>query len=110
MAPGRLPLLGHALPLWREPIAFLESLRQYGDVVRLDIGTWPVHMLTNPDHVHAVLVQQAQKFGRGRIFDRLRPMFGNGIVTTDGDFHRKQRRMIQPACHRSHFAEYAEVM
>ncbi|MER8097772.1 cytochrome P450 [Streptomyces goshikiensis] len=110
VAPGRLPLLGHVLPLWREPIAFLESLRQYGDVVRLDIGTWPVHMLTNPDHVHAVLVQQAQKFGRGRIFDRLRPMFGNGMVTTDGDFHRKQRRMIQPAFHRSHIAEYAEVM
>ncbi|MER7463137.1 cytochrome P450 [Streptomyces sp. NPDC097981] len=109
-APGRLPLLGHALPLWRQPIAFLESLREHGDIVRLDIGTWPVHVLTSPDHVHAVLVQQAQKFGRGRIFDRLRPMFGNGIVTTDGEFHRKQRRMIQPAFHRSHITEYAAVM
>ncbi|MFB7786820.1 cytochrome P450 [Streptomyces vinaceus] len=109
-APGRLPLLGHAVPLWRRPIAFLESLREHGDIVRLDIGTWPVHVLTNPDHVHAVLVQQAQKFGRGRIFDRLKPMFGNGIVTTDGEFHRKQRRMIQPAFHRSHITEYAAVM
>ncbi|MEU3064665.1 cytochrome P450 [Streptomyces subrutilus] len=110
VVPGRLPLLGHALPLWREPIAFLESLRDHGEVVRLDIGTWPVHVLTSPDHVHAVLVQQAQKFGRGRVFDRLRPMFGNGLVTTDGDFHRKQRRMIQPAFHRNHIAEYAAVM
>lgn len=109
-APGRLPLLGHALPLWRRPIAFLESLREHGDIVRLDIGTWPVHVLTSPDHVHAVLVQQAQQFGRGRIFERLRPMFGNGIVTTDGDFHRKQRRMVQPAFHRNHITEYAEVM
>lgn len=110
VAPGRLPLLGHALPLWRQPIAFLESLREHGDIVRLDIGTWPVHVLTHPDHVHAVLVQQAQQFDRGRIFDRLRPMFGNGIVTTDGEFHRKQRRMVQPAFHRGHIAEYAEVM
>ncbi|MEV0416329.1 cytochrome P450 [Streptomyces sp. NPDC050448] len=109
-APGRIPLLGHALPLWRQPIAFLESLREHGDIVRLDIGTWPVHVLTSPDHVHAVLVRQAQQFGRGRIFDRLRPMFGNGIVTTDGEFHRKQRRMVQPAFHRDHIAEYAEVM
>ncbi|MFE2145503.1 cytochrome P450 [Streptomyces sp. NPDC059456] len=109
-APGRLPLLGHALPLWRQPIAFLESLREHGDIVRLDIGTWPVHVLTSPEHVHAVLVQQAQQFGRGRIFERLRPMFGNGIVTTDGDFHRKQRRMVQPAFHRNHITEYAEVM
>ncbi|MDJ0385052.1 cytochrome P450 [Streptomyces sp. G-G2] len=110
VAPGRLPLLGHAVQLWREPIAFLESLRTHGDVVRLDIGTWPVHVLTHPDHVNTVLVQQAQRFGRGRIFDRLRPVFGNGLVTTDGDFHRKQRRMIQPAFHRGHIAEYAEVM
>lgn len=110
VAPGRLPLLGHALQLWRQPIAFLESLRDHGEIVRLDIGTWPVHVLTSPDHVHAVLVQRAQGFGRGRIFDRLRPMFGNGIVTTDGEFHRKQRRMIQPAFHRSHITEYAEVM
>ncbi|MET9885660.1 cytochrome P450 [Streptomyces sp. NPDC006430] len=110
VAPGRLPLLGHALPLWRQPIAFLESLREHGEIVRLDIGTWPVHVLTSPEHVHAVLVQQAPQFGRGRIFDRLRPMFGNGIVTTDGEFHRKQRRMIQPAFHRNHITEYAEVM
>ncbi|MGW6686208.1 cytochrome P450 [Streptomyces sp. NPDC054961] len=110
VAPGRLPLLGHALHLWRRPIAFLESLREHGDIVRLDIGTWPVHVLTSPEHVHAVLVQQAHRFGRGRIFDRLRPVFGNGIVTTDGDFHRKQRRMMQPAFHRNHIAEYAEVM
>ncbi|MFD3778671.1 cytochrome P450 [Streptomyces sp. NPDC058612] len=110
LAPGRLPLLGHALHLWRQPIAFLESLRDHGGVVRLEIGTWPVHVLTSPEHVHTVLVQQAQKFGRGRVFDRLRPMFGNGIVTTDGEFHRKQRRMIQPAFHRSHIARYAEAM
>ncbi|MER5777586.1 cytochrome P450 [Streptomyces sp. NPDC002039] len=110
VAPGRLPLLGHALQLWRQPIAFLESLRDHGDIVRLDIGTWPVHILTSPEHVHAVLVQQAQRFGRGRIFDRLRPVFGNGIVTTDGEFHRKQRRMMQPAFHRSHITDYTEVM
>ncbi|MCX5157380.1 cytochrome P450 [Streptomyces sp. NBC_00291] len=110
VAPGRLPLLGHALQLWRQPIAFLESLREHGDIVRLDIGTWPMHVLTSPEHVHAVLVQQAQHFGRGRIFDRLRPVFGNGIVTTDGEFHRKQRRMMQPAFHRSHITDYTEVM
>ncbi|MFF8610460.1 cytochrome P450 [Streptomyces sp. NPDC015346] len=110
VAPGRIPLLGHVPRLMREPIAFLESLRDHGEVVRLDIGTWPVLVLTSPDHVHTVLVQQAQKFGRGRVFERLRPMFGNGIVTTDGDFHRKQRRMIQPAFHRDHITEYTETM
>ncbi|MFG3497542.1 cytochrome P450 [Streptomyces sp. NPDC047928] len=110
VAPGGLPGLGHALQLWRRPIAFLESLREHGDVVRLDIGTWPVHVLTSTDLVHTVLVGEAQRFGRGRVFERLRPLFGNGIVTTDGDFHRKQRRLIQPAFHRNHITEYAERM
>ncbi|MHC6625089.1 cytochrome P450 [Streptomyces globosus] len=110
VAPGRLPLLGHAVSLWREPIAFLESLRDHGEVVRLDIGTWPVHLLTSPELVHEVLVGRAERFGRGRIFDRLKPVFGNGIVTTDGAFHRNQRRMIQPAFHRNHIARYAETM
>ncbi|WOX26010.1 cytochrome P450 [Streptomyces solicathayae] len=109
-APGRLPLLGHALQLWRQPIGFLESLREHGDIVRLDIGTWPVYVATSPEHVHAVLVQQARQFGRGRVFERLRPMFGNGLVTTDGEFHRKQRRMMQPAFHRDHIADFTKAM
>lgn len=109
-APGGLPLLGRALQLWRRPIAFLESLRTVGDVVRLDLGTWPVHVLTSPELVHTVLVADGRRFGRGHVFDRLRPLFANGLVTTDGEFHRRQRRLIQPAFHRDHITEYARLM
>ncbi|WP_156724557.1 cytochrome P450 [Streptomyces apocyni] len=110
VAPGKLPVLGHAIPLWRRPIAFLESLRTVGGVVRIDLATWPVYVLTSPDLVDAVLVSEARHFGRGRVFDKLRPLFGNGIVTTDGEFHRKQRRLMQPAFHRAQLTAYAEVM
>ncbi|MFP3989865.1 cytochrome P450 [Streptomyces sp. E11-3] len=110
VAPGRLPVLGHAVQLWRRPIAFLESLRTVGGVVRIDLGTWPVYVLTSPDLVDAILVGEAQQFGRGRVFDKLRPLFGNGIVTTDGEFHRKQRRLMQPAFRRAQLTAYAEVM
>ncbi|WP_254792699.1 cytochrome P450 [Streptomyces sp. CC77] len=109
-APGGLPVLGHALQLWRRPIAFLESLRAVGDVVRVDVGTWPLHVLTSPELVHTVLVGEAQHFGRGRIFEKMRPLFGNGLATTDGAFHRRQRRIMQPAFHRSHIMEHAERM
>ncbi|MHC0433729.1 cytochrome P450 [Streptomyces sp. O3] len=110
VAPGRLPVLGHAVPLWRSPIAFLESLRTVGGVVRIDLAAWPVYVLTSPDLIDAVLVGEAQRFGRGRIFEKLRPVFGNGIVTTDGEFHRKQRRLLQPAFRRSQLTAYAEAM
>ncbi|MFI2370336.1 cytochrome P450 [Streptomyces sp. NPDC018833] len=110
VAPGRLPVLGHVLQLWRRPIAFLESLRTYGDVVRLDVATWPVHVLTSPELIQTVLVGDAKNFGRGRIFEKLRPLFGNGLVTSDGEFHRKQRRLVQPAFHRSQIPAYADMM
>ncbi|MFI2433573.1 cytochrome P450 [Streptomyces sp. NPDC018693] len=110
VAPGRLPVLGHSLQLWRRPIAFLQSLRAVGDVVRVDVGTWPLHFLTHAELVHTVLVDEAQHIGRGRIFERMRPLFGNGLATVDGAFHRRQRRMMQPAFHRSHITDHAERM
>lgn len=110
VAPGSLPLLGHALQLWRRPIAFLESLRTHGDIVRVDVATWPVHVLTSPDLIHSVLVGDSKNFGRGRVFHRLRPLFGNGLPLTDGEFHRKQRRLLQPAFQRNHITAYAEMM
>lgn len=110
VAPGRLPGLGHALDLWRRPIMFLESLRSFGDVVRVHVGSWPIYVLTNAELVHTVLVADSHSFGRGRVFERLRPLFGNGIVTSDGTFHRKQRRLMQPAFHHDRIAAYAQVM
>ncbi|KAF0647227.1 cytochrome P450 [Streptomyces fradiae] len=110
MAPGRLPVLGHALRLSRGPIAFLESLRDVGPVVRVDLGGWPLHVLTEPALIHTVLVGEAHAYGRGRIFEKLRPLFGNGIATTDGAFHRKQRRLMQPAFQRTRVSRYAELM
>ncbi|CAL9604267.1 cytochrome P450 [Streptomyces sp. enrichment culture] len=110
VAPGRLPVLGHALQLSRGPIAFLESLRGIAPVVRVDLGGWPLHVLTDPALIHTVLVGEAHKFGRGRIFEKLRPLFGNGIATTDGAFHRKQRRLMQPAFQRNRISRYAELM
>jgi hypothetical protein len=65
VAPGRLPVLGHALQLSRGPIAFLESLRGIAPVVRVDLGGWPLHVLTEPALIHTVLVGEAHKFGRG---------------------------------------------
>ncbi|MCH0543090.1 cytochrome P450 [Streptomyces sp. MUM 203J] len=110
VAPGALPVIGHALQLWRRPMAFLESLRPVGDVVRVRLGNWPLHVLTSPELVHTVLVGEAQQFGRGRIFEKMRPLFGNAIATADGAFHRRQRRIIQPGFHRSQIAGHAQRM
>lgn len=109
-APGRSPLLGHAPQLWRGPVVFLESLRQAGEITRVDIGRWPLYMLNGAHLVRQVLVDDARHFGRGRVFQRLRPLFGNGLVISDGDFHREQRRVMQPVFHPDRIPDYARFI
>jgi cytochrome P450 len=109
-APGAVPLLGHALKLWRDPLGFLKSLRGSGDLVQVNLGTMPVYMVTSAELVHEVTVRQARHFEKGRLFDRLRPLAGNGLATANGEVHRRHRRLIQPMFHPQRISMYAEIM
>lgn len=109
-APGALPLLGHTLKLMRGPLAFVRSLRETGEFVRVDIGTLPVCFATSPALVNEVTVGKARSFEKGRLFQRVRPLVGNGLATADGETHRRHRRLMQPMFHRQQIAGYVEVM
>lgn len=108
--PGRLPIIGHAIPMIRKPGKFLRSLNALGPIVRLQFGPLPVYFLTDPSLVHQILVTHGRFFDKGRFFDRARPMIGNGLVTSNGAFNRLQHRLMQPAFHRARIAEYAKIM
>jgi cytochrome P450 len=110
VAPGKLPLVGHVVSLWRDPLRFLRSLPPLGGVVRVNLGSWPVYFLTTPKLVHEILVTQGRHLDRGRSFDKLRPLFGNGLMTAAGDFQRQQRHLIQPLFHRAQVASYVDTM
>jgi cytochrome P450 len=109
-APGGLPLLGHALKLWRDPLGFLTSLRHEGELVRVDLGTMPVYVATSARMVHEVTVKHARSFEKGRLFDRVRPLVGNGLANSNGETHRKHRRLMQPTFHHERIGGYAEIM
>jgi cytochrome P450 len=109
-APGRLPVLGHLVALARNPFRFLESLRTVGEIVRVDAGNWPVYMVTTPKLVREALVTRAGSLARGRIYDRARILFGDGLATSEGSFHRQRRRLVQPAFHQQRIAGYADAM
>ncbi|MEU2184312.1 cytochrome P450 [Streptomyces thermolilacinus] len=109
-APGALPLLGHAWQLWRDPLGFLNTLRETGEVVRVDLGTMPMYVVTTPRLVHEVTVKQARSFEKGRLFDRVRPLVGNGLATATGEVHRRHRRLLQPVFHHERIAGYTEIM
>lgn len=110
VAPGRLPLLGHTLPMMRRRYEFTASLRNHGDIVRVDLGTMHTYFVTNPGVVHELLVTKGPLFRKGALFDKFLPFFGNGLATSNGAFHRRQRRMVQPAFHRDRIARYADAM
>ncbi|GGU66448.1 cytochrome P450 [Lentzea flava] len=66
--------------------------------------------MTSPQLMHQVLVTDAPKFHKGRIFDKLRPILGDGVAMSNGAFHLRQRRMLQPAFRRDRIAGYANTM
>ncbi|NGY66186.1 cytochrome P450 [Lentzea sp. NEAU-D13] len=110
VAPGRLPFLGHTLPLLRKRFEFTTNLRAQGDLVEVYLGPKRTFFVTSSQLMHQVLVTDAPKFHKGQIFDKLRPFLGNGLAMSNGTFHLRQRRMLQPAFHRDRIAGYANTM
>lgn len=110
VATGRLPGVGHTLALLRNPFRFFESLQGQADLVAVDLG--PVHtvFVTDPALVHALLTDRERALDKGRFYDKVRPLAGNGVVLANGAEHRKQLAMIKPAFHRDALVRYAEVM
>ncbi|MBP2473331.1 cytochrome P450 [Crossiella equi] len=108
VVPGRLPLLGHTLPMLRDPLRFLTSLGAHGDVVKIFLGPVPVTVVTTPELALRLLAVDADKYDKGIAFDKMRPLFGNGLATSNGAFNQRQRRMVLPAFSRQRVAAYTE--
>lgn len=110
VAPGRVPGLGHLLRLVRDPFGFFVSLSDVGDVVTVLIGRKPVHLITAPGLVRSLLLAGGDVFRRGRVFEKAAKTFGRGVIVADGEAHRRQRRLLQPAFGRHRIASYVPEM
>jgi len=105
-------LLVGVLPEFRkDPAAFLEKMaRQYGDVVYLPLGRQHIYYVGHPDAIRDILVTHQNKFKKSRMLERARVLLGDGLLTSEGQHHRRQRRLVQPAFHRDRLAGYGAVM
>jgi cytochrome P450 len=105
------PLIGHLIELRRDQLGFLRACgREFGDVVEVRYGPRPVLLLNHPRDIEEVLVTQHRRFAKGRFYALLRPLLGQGLLTSEGSFWLRQRRLAQPAFHRERVAGYAAVM
>ena len=110
--PG-LPLVGNTLEYLRDPLAFMRRLlRTYGHerMVRIAIGGRKTTLMLKPEEAKQVIQENNRNYGRGKSFAILREFLGNGLLTSEGDFWRRQRRLAQPAFHRQKLAILADIM
>lgn len=97
--PG-LPLVGVLPQMAKDfPGLLLDAHRRFGDIVRLPMGPNQGVLVAEPEAIRYILRDPDHCYTKSILYDRVRPLVGNGILTSEGDFWRKQRRLIQPAFH-----------
>jgi len=101
---------GMLLELADDPLKLLQECAAYGDVVGIPVLGRTIYFLNHPEHVKQVLVDNNPNYVKGRGLQATRRVTGRGLLTSEGEFHTRQRRMIQPVFHRQRIAAYAEVM
>lgn len=113
--PGGLPRLGSALDLQRDSLGFLERGSEYGDVWSFFLprglsGTMLVHMVSRPEHAEHVLRDNADNYRKSAAYRRLGRVVGEGLLTSEGEAWRRQRRLAQPAYHRRRLEILADTI
>jgi cytochrome P450 len=95
----------------RDPLSFLTRLaRVYGDVVHFRLGGQHAYLLNDPELIRDVLVTHQDSFHKGRALQRSKRLLGEGLLTSEGERHRRQRRLAQPAFHKKRIDSYGRVM
>lgn len=110
IAPGKLPLLGHVVPLLRRPLPFLASLPAYGDMVKISLGPSRLVIICDPDLTDHLLRDDRTYDKGGPLYKWLAEIMGNGLIPCQHDSHRQRRRLIQPAFHKTRLSGYADAM
>src|SRR3954462_8061810 len=95
----------------RDPLAFFTNLaRQYGDLVSYRMGGEQIFAVNDPALIRDILVTHNKNFTKSRGLERTKRLLGNGLLTSEGAFHLRQRRLMQPAFHRERVAGYGRTM
>ena len=105
--------MGSLLDFQYRPLRFYRELqRNYGAMATIHIWKTPILFVFRPEHVRYFLSENARNFVKPSVArgDGLKPLLGDGLLTIDGDMHRQQRKLVQPAFHKHRVDRYAATM
>lgn len=104
-------ILGNTFAYLRDPLGFLlRTARRGGEIVSLDLVGLDAYLLSDPEDIERVLITEHRKLKKDRFTRELSRLLGQGLLTSEGDYWRRQRRLAQPAFHRERIAAYARAM
>jgi cytochrome P450 len=93
------------------PIALFEHLaKTFGHMAHYRLGLSHIVFVNEPEFIHEILINQPQNFIKERTQRRMKILLGEGLITSDGEVHRRQRRIAAPAFHRQRIQAYGAIM
>ncbi|MBV1857596.1 MAG: cytochrome P450 [Nannocystaceae bacterium] len=109
--PKEIPLIGTTRIFERDQLSAIHRLvREHGDMVSYSIGAQPIFLVSNPDDVARVVLTDHAKFMKGALTHELSSFLGRGLVTSEGRFWRRQRKIAAPSFTRRHIERFADTM
>ncbi|HUQ71517.1 MAG TPA: cytochrome P450 [Planctomycetaceae bacterium] len=100
----------HYLRMVQAPLAYFQSLReQYGPIVRVPLGPLTAYLVSDPDAIQHVLKDNAANYTKDTVEYQhlMQQVMGRSLLTSDGAYWRRQRRLLQPAFDRASLERYA---
>ncbi len=108
--PPEWPILGQTWRYFRDSVGLMQEAATYGDLATMSVKPTLVYLVNHPDLIQEVFVTQHRRVGRGIFSDVLKFLMGEGLITSEGATHLRQRRLMQPHFHHRRIAEYGEIM
>ncbi len=104
-------LSGSLFDAWRDPLGlFLRGTREHGDLVCFRFAWLKYYLLADAAAAHHVLVENAKSYHKSPNYQGLKVMLGQGLLTSEGELWRRQRKLAQPAFHRESLKSFADSM